>query len=146
MVVEEDAPLLDRANGRGAPREHAQRALASGGLLHDIGKLSVPDEILKKPGPLTESEYEVVRAHPERGRALLRELGGFDAAVLDLVLAHHERLDGSGYPHGRPASQLSVDVRILGVCDVYDALLSPRVYRPAWTHERALEFLRGKPS
>jgi HD-GYP domain-containing protein (c-di-GMP phosphodiesterase class II) len=119
------------------------RGLAAGGLLHDIGKLSVPDEILKKPGPLTESEYAVVRAHPERGRALLRELGGFDAAVLDLVLGHHERLDGSGYPLARPAPQLSVDVRILGVCDVYDALISPRVYRPAWTHQRAVDLLRA---
>jgi HD-GYP domain-containing protein (c-di-GMP phosphodiesterase class II) len=118
------------------------RSLAAGGLLHDIGKLSVPDEILKKPGPLTESEYAVIRAHPERGRALLRELGGFGEAVVGLVLDHHERLDGSGYPNGLRGGEIGQDARILAVCDVYDALISPRVYRPAWTHERALGLLR----
>lgn len=118
------------------------RALAAGGLLHDIGKLSVPDAILKKPGPLTDAEYAVIRAHPERGRALLRELGGFDDDVVELVLNHHERVDGSGYPHGRSGDGLSLDARILGACDVYDALISPRVYRAAWPRTRALGLLR----
>jgi HD-GYP domain-containing protein (c-di-GMP phosphodiesterase class II) len=117
------------------------RMLAIGGLLHDIGKLSVPDEVLAKPGPLTESEFDVVREHPERGRRLLRELGGFDPAVLHLVLDHHERLDGSGYPRGLLGAELNLDARILAVCDVYDALVSERVYRPAWTHEQALALL-----
>jgi hypothetical protein len=119
------------------------RNLAAGGLLHDIGKLSVPDEILKKPAPLTPSEFEVIREHPLRGRALLHELGGFDPFVLELVLSHHERLDGSGYPNGKPGPELPLEVRILGVCDVYDALRSERVYRPAWSHERAMDFLRA---
>jgi HD domain len=119
------------------------RDLALGGLLHDIGKLSVPDEILKKPGSLTPAEFELVEEHPERGRRLLRELGGFDDRVLRLVRDHHERLDGSGYPNGASADELDLDTRILSVCDVYDALLSRRVYREAWSHEQAVALLRA---
>jgi hypothetical protein len=119
------------------------RRLAVGGLLHDIGKLSVPDEVLGKRGPLTDSEFALVQQHPERGRRLLRELGGFDAAVLRLVHDHHERLDGSGYPNGLRGEAIDLDTRILAVCDVYDALISERVYRGAWTHEQALALLHA---
>jgi hypothetical protein len=118
------------------------RSLAVGGLLHDIGKLRCPDEILKKPGPLTDDEYAVVRGHAEAGRRLLKELGGFGDQVLRLVQGHHERLDGSGYPRGLRETQLDLDTRILAVCDVYDALRSSRVYRDAWSHERAFGLLR----
>jgi HD-GYP domain-containing protein (c-di-GMP phosphodiesterase class II) len=120
------------------------RSLAIGGLVHDIGKLSVPDAILKKPGPLDEDEYAVVKRHAEWGAKLLDELGGFPKSVRRLVLDHHERLDGRGYPAGRTAADLSLDTRILTVCDVYDALISPRVYRAAWTHEQAIELLRSE--
>jgi putative nucleotidyltransferase with HDIG domain len=119
-----------------------QRELALGGLLHDIGKLSVPDGILKKPGALTDAEFDEVRNHVEAGVALLDELGGFSSTVHGLVRRHHERLDGSGYPDGAVADELPVDVRILAVCDVYDALISTRVYREAWPHERAIALLR----
>jgi putative nucleotidyltransferase with HDIG domain len=119
-----------------------QRELALGGLLHDIGKLSVPDAILKKPGSLTDEEFAEVRRHVESGAALLHELGGFSAAVHRLVRSHHERLDGSGYPDAARSEGLPLDVRILAVCDVYDALISTRVYRDAWPHERALALLR----
>jgi HD-GYP domain-containing protein (c-di-GMP phosphodiesterase class II) len=118
------------------------RDLAIGGLLHDIGKLSVPDQILKKPGPLTDEEFALVKRHPELGRRLLGELGGFADSVSRLVSDHHERLEGGGYPRGLEACDLELDTRILTVCDVYDALISPRVYRPAWTHEQALALLR----
>jgi HD-GYP domain-containing protein (c-di-GMP phosphodiesterase class II) len=120
------------------------RTLAAGGLLHDIGKLSVPDTILKKPGPLTEEEYSAVQLHAERGDALLRELGGFTAGARRLVRNHHERLDGSGYPAALLADAIDLETRILCVCDVYDALVSPRVYRPAWRHADALELLRDE--
>jgi HD-GYP domain-containing protein (c-di-GMP phosphodiesterase class II) len=120
------------------------RALAIGGLLHDIGKLSVPDEILQKPGPLDDGEYEIVKQHPERGRELLTELGGFDSAIGRLVLDHHERLDGSGYPRALAGTQLDLPTRILAVCDVYDALVSRRAYRPAWSREQALSLLRDE--
>jgi putative nucleotidyltransferase with HDIG domain len=118
------------------------RALATGGLLHDIGKLTVRDEILRKPAALTEDEFAEITRHPGAGVTLLEELGGFDLLVVSLVNDHHERLDGSGYPRGLRGSQISLEARILCVCDVYDALLSPRVYRPAWTHERAIALLR----
>ena len=118
------------------------RSLAIGGLLHDIGKLAVPDSILKKPGPLQDDEFAAVKLHPERGRELLNELGGFDDSVKRLVLDHHERLDGRGYPRGLTAGSLDLETRILAVCDVYDALVSERVYRPAWPLEEALALLR----
>ncbi len=100
------------------------RTLAAGGLLHDMGKLVTPLEILTKPHGLTETEFALVRQHPRHGRELLAELG-FPEAVQRLVLDHHERLDGSGYPRGLTGRDLSVETRILAVCDVYDALISP---------------------
>jgi putative nucleotidyltransferase with HDIG domain len=119
------------------------RVLAAGGLLHDMGKLAVPDEILAKPGALTPAEYEAVKQHPENGRRLLAELG-FGAEVQRLVLDHHERIDGSGYPRGIGDGALDLETRILGVCDVYDALVSPRVYRTtSWSHQEAIRHLRG---
>jgi putative nucleotidyltransferase with HDIG domain len=117
------------------------RVLAAGGLLHDMGKLSVPDEILKKPASLSDDEYEVVKRHSEWGDELLARLG-FPREVRRLVRDHHERLDGSGYPFGAYGDQLDLETRIIGACDVYDALISPRVYRGAWTHDQALGFLR----
>jgi putative nucleotidyltransferase with HDIG domain len=116
------------------------RELAIGGLVHDVGKLSVPNEILQKPGALTEEEYDQIKRHPELGSDLVRQLG-FSAQVARFVLDHHERLDGSGYPRGLGAPDLDIETRILAVCDVFDALLSRRVYRPAWTLEKALELL-----
>jgi HD domain len=118
-----------------------RRDLAVGGLLHDVGKLSVPLEILQKPGPLDDDEFAEIRRHPEAGRRLLEELGGFPETVRRLVSDHHERLDGTGYPRGLPAQDLPIETRILAVCDVYDALVSDRVYRAAWTPERALALL-----
>jgi hypothetical protein len=117
------------------------RSLATGSLVHDIGKLSVPDSILKKPGPLTDEEFSVVKRHSEWGDRILGDLG-FGKNIRQLVRDHHERLDGSGYPHGIGDSAISLDARILAVCDVYDALISKRVYRKAWTHERAVALLR----
>jgi hypothetical protein len=117
------------------------RALAIGGLLHDIGKLSLPDRILQKPGPLTDEEFAVIRLHPVNGDALIVQLGGFPAAVRRLVLNHHERLDGNGYPNRLGEQELDVETRILTVCDVFDALTSKRVYRDAWTQDRALALL-----
>ena len=120
------------------------RSLAIGGLLHDMGKLSVPDAILRKPGPLDDDEFAQIKLHPQRGRELLTELGGFDESVKRLVLDHHERLDGSGYPRGLKANDLDLETRILALADVYDALVSARVYRPAWTVDEALTLLRDE--
>jgi HD-GYP domain-containing protein (c-di-GMP phosphodiesterase class II) len=120
------------------------RNLAMGGLLHDMGKLQVPDSILKKPDDLDERERAVVQCHTTWGYRLLGDLGGFPEPVRRLVRDHHERLDGTGYPAGRTADDLDLDTRILTVCDIYDALISARIYRAAWTHDRALGLLRDE--
>jgi putative nucleotidyltransferase with HDIG domain len=120
---------------------HRLRALAMGGLLHDIGKLQIPDSVLKKPGPLDDAEYEVVKRHPDWGFELARSLG-LPRRVCRLIRSHHERLDGGGYPDALGADDLDLDVRILTACDVYDALISERVYRPAWTPLEALKTLQ----
>jgi HD-GYP domain-containing protein (c-di-GMP phosphodiesterase class II) len=117
------------------------RELAIGALLHDMGKLSIPDSILQKPAALTEEEYALIRRHPESGSALVLQLG-FGPQVARLVSDHHERLDGSGYPRGLREAELDLETRVLMVCDVFDALLSARVYRDAWTLEDALGLLR----
>jgi putative nucleotidyltransferase with HDIG domain len=114
------------------------RTLAIGALLHDIGKLRVPDAVLCKPGRLDDREFDVIRRHPGWGDELAGALG-FPAPVRRLIRSHHERLDGTGYPDG--ASRLDLDVRILTVCDVYDALVSERVYRPAMSTAEALAIL-----
>ncbi|MGE5691096.1 MAG: HD-GYP domain-containing protein [Pseudomonadota bacterium] len=119
---------------------HRLRQLAIGGLLHDIGKLGVPDAILKKPGPLDDEEFREIRRHPHLGEKLLGELG-FATRVRRLVLDHHERLDGKGYPRGLGHRTIELDTKILTVCDVYDALISPRVYRPPFGVDDALELM-----
>lgn len=120
------------------------RHLAVGGMLHDIGKLSVPEAVLTKPGALSDAEFAEIKKHPAAGVALLGELGGFSDVVKRVVAEHHERLDGSGYPHGLGSARLGIESRILAVCDVYDALTSDRVYRDAWTIEQALDLLRSE--
>jgi HD-GYP domain-containing protein (c-di-GMP phosphodiesterase class II) len=117
------------------------RELALAGILHDIGKLSVPHAILAKPGKLNDEEMDVIRCHPAWGDELLAQLG-HPERIRRWVRGHHERLDGSGYPEGLDGSQLDLETRILAVADVYDALVSPRVYRAAWGREDALGILR----
>lgn len=116
------------------------RDLALAGLLHDIGKLSTPDAILTKPGRLTDAEMDVIKRHPVHGDDLARELG-YPEQIRRGVRGHHERLDGSGYPDGLAGEAIDLETRILAVADVWDALVSPRVYRGAWTPERAMGLL-----
>jgi HD-GYP domain-containing protein (c-di-GMP phosphodiesterase class II) len=123
------------------PRGGRLRELAVAGILHDIGKLSVPHAILAKPGKLTDEEMAVIRLRPVWGDELLAQLG-HPERIRRWVRGHHERLDGSGYPDGLEGSCLDLETRILAVADVYDALVSPRVYRSAWTSDRALALLR----
>lgn len=125
----------------GLPRRRL-RELAIGALVHDVGKLSVPNAILQKPSALTDDEFAVIKRHPEWGSELIGELGGFSTLVSRLVLDHHERLDGSGYPRGLRAEELDLETRVLAVCDVFDALISRRVYRQAWAQADALALLR----
>lgn len=118
------------------------RELAIGALMHDVGKLSVPDAILQKPSSLDDEEFAVIQRHPEWGHQLVAELRGFSMLVSGLVLDHHERLDGSGYPRGLHADELDLETRVLAVADVFDALISCRVYRDAWTQADAIALLR----
>lgn len=102
------------------------------GLLHDMGKALMPAEILNKPGKLSDEEFAVMRSHPERGHAMLVEGGGASDAVLDVCLHHHEKFDGSGYPHRLSGEVISLFARMGAVCDVYDAITSDRPYKAGW--------------
>jgi len=102
------------------------------GLLHDIGKMMVPNEVLNKPGQLTDAEFAVMRTHPVRGYQALKEGGAVPPAALDVCLHHHEKMDGSGYPQKLKGEEISVIARMGAVCDVYDAITSTRPYKNAW--------------
>ena len=117
------------------------RLLARAGLMHDIGKLGIPDHVLAKHSPLDESEWMLMKAHPEIGLALLDRVGQSSREVL-AVLYHHERLDGSGYPYGLKAEAIPIEARIVAVADTYDALTSDRPYRKAASHVEAKRVLR----
>jgi putative nucleotidyltransferase with HDIG domain len=116
---------------------HARR----GALLHDIGKMGVPDSILHKPGALTDEEWEVMRKHPTYAFELLAPIAFLKPAV-DIPYCHHEKWDGSGYPRGLRAEQIPLAARIFAVVDVWDALISDRPYRKAWRKARALKYIR----
>lgn len=111
-----------------------------GGLLHDLGKIAIPERILSKPGRLTDREWARLRNHPEAGVAMVDRLG-FDASIAEIVLYHHERIDGSGYPDGMIGEAISWPVRIVSVMDAYDALTSPRAYREALSIDAARTLL-----
>jgi putative two-component system response regulator len=116
--------------------------LRRGAVLHDIGKISLPDAILNKPGPLTDEEYALVKRHPLEGVRILEGLRSIQA-VLPLVRWHHERLDGGGYPDGLRGDAIPRLVRILAVADVYDAVSSERPYRPALPKAKCFEILEA---
>lgn len=117
--------------------------LRRGALLHDVGHLSLPESLLLKPGPLTADEWTAVRQHPTWAHGMLASVQYLQAA-LDVPLYHHEKWDGTGYPHGLQGAQIPLAARIAAVADVWVALRSPRPYRPAWTADRAREHLRAE--
>jgi putative nucleotidyltransferase with HDIG domain len=108
------------------------------GMIHDIGKITVPIEILNKPGRISETEFNIIKTHPQAGYNLLREIE-FPWPVAQIVLQHHERLDGSGYPQGLKDGTIMLEAKILAVADVVEAMASHRPYRPALGIEAALE-------
>jgi HD-GYP domain-containing protein (c-di-GMP phosphodiesterase class II) len=116
------------------------RILARAGLMHDIGKLAIPDAVLGKHAPLDEGEWTLMRAHPEMGLTLLDRAGQSSREVF-AVLYHHERLDGSGYPYGLKAEAIPIEARIVAVADTYDALTSDRPYRKATSATEARRVL-----
>jgi HD-GYP domain-containing protein (c-di-GMP phosphodiesterase class II) len=123
--------------GRGRELIHLRR----GALLHDIGKMAVPDSILLKAGPLTPEEWEVMREHPDHARRMLEPVE-FLRPALDIPYCHHERWNGSGYPRGLSREEIPLAARLFAVVDVWDALGSERPYREAWTRERVEAHLR----
>lgn len=122
-------------------KEEALLHVRRGALLHDIGKMAIPDQILFKPGPLTDIEWAVMRRHPAFAHELLAPIEHLGPA-LDIPRCHHEKWDGSGYPRGLKGEEIPLSARIFAVVDVWDALTSDRPYRPAWTRDQALALIR----
>ncbi|HVI06913.1 MAG TPA: HD domain-containing phosphohydrolase [Candidatus Binatia bacterium] len=118
-------------------------ALRRGGYLHDLGKIAVPDEILKKGSDLTPTEWEVMKLHPVTGENICKPLKSL-RLVLPIIRHHHEHVDGSGYPDGLRAREIPLLPRILQVVDVYDALRTARPYKPALSHEQAAQTMRDE--
>jgi HD-GYP domain-containing protein (c-di-GMP phosphodiesterase class II) len=120
-----------------------QRVLARAGLLHDNGKLGIPDAILHKHGALNASEWKAMKAHPEIGVSILGRAGHFKRELL-AVLYHHERMDGSGYPHGLIGEAIPIEARIVAVADTYDVVTSERPYRKARSRAEARSILEAE--
>jgi putative two-component system response regulator len=121
--------------------EHLRVALRRGGLVHDIGKLSVPESILLKPGPLTPEERKIMEQHTIAGERICAPLRSF-RNVLPIIRSHHEKWDGSGYPDGLKGEQIPFTARILQITDIYDALTTDRPYRKALSLEKAFSIMR----
>jgi HD-GYP domain-containing protein (c-di-GMP phosphodiesterase class II) len=112
-------------------------------MLHDVGKIGIPDVILKKPAKLTDEEYEVMKTHTSLGADLFINIfNEVDQMSRDVAVCHHERWDGKGYPRGLAGENIPLAGRIVAIADVYDALMSKRVYKSAWDEEDVIKYLR----
>jgi putative nucleotidyltransferase with HDIG domain len=138
-VVEMTMRLADELGIDESEKIHVRR----GALLHDIGKMGVPDNILLKPGPLTEEEWAIMRKHPVYAYNMLKSIRYLRLAI-DIPYCHHERWDGSGYPNGLRGEEIPLPARIFSVVDVWDALTSNRPYRKAWPIQKALEYIQAE--
>lgn len=118
--------------------EEKVREAGMAGLLHDIGKMAIDDSILNKAGRLTDAEFASMRQHPERGHSVLRKDDTLSALVMDVALHHHEKVDGTGYPHRLSGDEITLLSRMGAVCDVYDAVTSDRPYKAPWTPAEAI--------
>lgn len=138
--------LLTRTEMGEGMSEQTVEDIALAAVMHDVGKIAIPDAILNKPGRLTAEEFAVMKTHTEQGAKLLenipqmREHSSYEYAI-DIALHHHERWDGRGYPHGLAGDEISVGAQVVSLADVYDALVSPRVYKAAFSHDKALEMI-----
>ncbi len=116
------------------------REIYMAGLLHDIGKIAIPERILLKPGPLTDEEYEVIKKHPVISQEILETFEGYEN-IARIVRYHHERCNGEGYPDGLTCDEIPIESKIISIVDVYEALTSDRAYRNRWSREKALDFI-----
>lgn len=112
--------------------EKVTRDIGMAGLLHDLGKAMMPMEVLNKPGKLTDEEFAIIKSHPQQGHALLLEGKAVGEIPLDVCIHHHEKTDGSGYPHHLKGEEISLYAKMGAICDVYDAITSNRPYKPGW--------------
>jgi HD-GYP domain-containing protein (c-di-GMP phosphodiesterase class II) len=128
------------ARGMKLPRETVKE-LALGALLHDVGKACVPDEILNKPGKLNDDEFERIKSHVDEGVHLLRTMPGLGEVSMQVISQHHERFDGTGYPHAMSGKQISLHGQMAAIVDVYDAISSERVYHRGMSPTQALKKL-----
>lgn len=119
---------------------YRQDGLCMAGLIHDVGKISVPAEILSKPGRITELEYSLIKTHPQVGYDMLKHIE-FPWPIADIIVQHHERLNGSGYPHGLIGAEIMLEAKIIAVADVVEAMASHRPYRPALGLDKALDHI-----
>jgi len=124
----------------GVPRDELEH-IRRGALLHDIGKIGIPDAILHKPGPLDDAEWDVIHRHPSCAYDLLSPIEYLRPSI-DIPWAHHERWDGTGYPRGLAGEEIPLSARIFAVADVWDALTSDRPYAAAWDPQRAMDHIR----
>ncbi len=131
--------VADRLNLDGTRRRNLEFAA----LLHDVGKIAVPKEIINKPGKLTPEEWTIIKTHTEEGQRMLSRVGGFMREVGEVVRSHHERWDGGGYPDGLSAEAIPIEARIVAACDTWNAMRTDRSYRRALSHEVALAELRA---
>ena len=136
--VADIAEAIAREMGLGAERVEGVRI---GAEIHDIGKIWVPSEILTRPGKLTSAEFAIIKAHPEIGHDIVKDVD-FPWPVARMILEHHERIDGTGYPHGLAGDAILLEARIIAVADVFEAMTSHRPYRPALDISVALDHLR----
>ncbi|WP_050468578.1 HD-GYP domain-containing protein [Herbaspirillum chlorophenolicum] len=134
------AMMISLAHQLGMSHDQTKQA-GMAGLLHDVGKMSVPLDILNKPAKLTEEEFASVRSHTVAGHSMLRQIDGISQAALDVSLHHHEKIDGSGYPFNLKADQISVMAKMGAVCDVYDAITSNRPYKAGWDPARSIRHM-----
>ncbi|PBP83866.1 metal-dependent phosphohydrolase [Pseudomonas syringae] len=125
------ALMVALAKRMGMPDDQIREAGVAG-LMHDVGKMMIAPAVLNKPGRLTRDEFEIMKAHPELGVKILMDTQPVAASVIDVCLHHHEKVDGSGYPHGLKGDQISIFARMGAVCDVYDAITSDRPYKKGW--------------
>jgi putative nucleotidyltransferase with HDIG domain len=138
-VADQTVALAARIGVPEAELGHIRR----GALLHDIGKMAIPDAILQKKEPLSERERAIMRTHPDKARQIVSQID-YLAPAMDIPYSHHEKWDGTGYPRGLKGDETPLAARIFAIIDVFDALTTDRPYRKAWKREEALRYIRDQ--